>query len=363
MSSEDVEALQLRRPHVDSPESSDIRTMILNGHVFSSFTQGEREAIVERIINMDVFIPSLYSFFEDFKLLECWSNCIKRLCPPVQDSIQLTLRYMFNASKTQDQYSKNGRNPFPIELRHDDIAYANLNTCDSFDIGYRQLWLFSVRNYHRMPPEPIKKGRLLATPNRGEADYHTVYHMAKLAEKLGFRSNQIVDILNDPPDRKIAYNMLLKARDPSAFRYNPAKIERFVDVIVRCFNSAKAIAPTSSTAEIPGPVHRCGIQQIDTHIGSTNMLYLTQIFDPTTRMTKGALEIEHVYRWVLKCFFGPCDVLADVEIFRRTTRNLKRKHSAEKLKQERHSKKNAPSSSELQMPRSTEKQKPRQNID
>ncbi|KAJ5751347.1 hypothetical protein N7533_008375 [Penicillium manginii] len=281
VSSEDVEALQLKLPHLDSPESSNIRTMIIDGRIFSSFTECEREAIVERIINMDVFIPSLHSFFEDFKLLECWSNCIKRLCPPVQDSIQLTLRYMFNATDLQEQYSKNGRNPFPIELGHNDIAYANLKISDSFDIGYRQLWLYSVRNYHRMPPEPIKKSRLLATPNRGEADYHTVYNMAKLAERLGFQSKQIQDILNDPPDRKIAYNMLLKARDPSAFRYNSAKVEKFIDVIVKCFDSAKAIRPTSCATPIPGPVHRCGIQQTDAHIGSTNMLYVTKIFGPT----------------------------------------------------------------------------------
>jgi hypothetical protein len=187
--------------------------------------------------------------------------------------------------------------------------------------------------------------------------------MAKLAEKLGFQSKQTQEILNDPPDRKIAYNMLLKARDPSTFRYSPAKMDKVIDVIVKCFDMAEEIAPTSSDAQIPGPVHRCGIQQIDAHIGSTNMLYLTKLFDPTIKITKGALGTEQVYRWVLKCFFGPCDAMADVEIFRPTTRILKRKHSTEKLKQGRHFKKNAPSTSHSEMPRSTEKQKPAQNID
>ena len=70
MDSDTVEALQLLAPGKSRTNAKTACGPVLSGHAFAEFSDDERQAICSRMKDVDGLIPSLYTFFEDFKYLE-----------------------------------------------------------------------------------------------------------------------------------------------------------------------------------------------------------------------------------------------------------------------------------------------------
>ncbi|KAL2814181.1 hypothetical protein BJX63DRAFT_431581 [Aspergillus granulosus] len=66
---------------------------------------------------------------------------------------------------------------------------------DGLENGYLQIWLYAMRHYPLMPPDPKKDDDLLAKSTRAKADERAIYEMAKLARRLGFESPEIKAII------------------------------------------------------------------------------------------------------------------------------------------------------------------------
>ncbi|KAJ5664290.1 hypothetical protein N7507_005021 [Penicillium longicatenatum] len=105
----------------------------------------------------------------------------------------------------------------------------------------------------------------------------SIFSMAKLAHKLGFRSPQINSILKESLDRAIAKDALLKARKVDRFSYNTNNFETLIERIVDYFNAASPIAP-KETISIETPLtriqHRCGYLTINNVQSYINQLFL-----------------------------------------------------------------------------------------
>ncbi|OJJ65612.1 hypothetical protein ASPBRDRAFT_92107, partial [Aspergillus brasiliensis CBS 101740] len=112
---------------------------------------------------------------------------------------------------------------------------TRVSPMEQFELGYRQVWLYAMRHYPLMPPDPKTDAKLFANSNRAKADEHTVCEMARLAYRLGFRSTEIEGLVNRSPDRAIAHAALLQARKPGIFRYDPHIFGLLVDRIIECF--------------------------------------------------------------------------------------------------------------------------------
>ncbi|KAB8202948.1 hypothetical protein BDV34DRAFT_227845 [Aspergillus parasiticus] len=115
---------------------------------------------------------------------------------------------------------------------------------DWFDVAYRVLWLYALREYLEMPAEPKKK---LAGPRSGQVNEKVLFEFASLAHKLGFRSERIQDLLQRDPDREIARRLLLTARKSDRFRYHD--LERCVTGVTELMKSAQAIRDGDDTDE------------------------------------------------------------------------------------------------------------------
>lgn len=96
--------------------------------------------------------------------------------------------------------------------------------------------------------------------------------MATLAQKSGFDSLPVTEMLNRSPDRRIAHEALLKARKPGSYRYDPAAFDSLIDRLVECLGSAVAHEalplPEPVLGRTPTLSHRCGpllehVQPID----------------------------------------------------------------------------------------------------
>jgi hypothetical protein len=70
-----VEALQLRAPHASGDDISQLKTLFDAGKLFPKIREEEkRQSIWNNISQIACLIPSLYTLFEDLKLL---SPCVK----------------------------------------------------------------------------------------------------------------------------------------------------------------------------------------------------------------------------------------------------------------------------------------------
>lgn len=75
----------------------------------------------------------------------------------------------------------------------------------------------------------------MAKPSYEKAGETVLYDMAILAQKLGFNSPQINQLIEWSPNRQIARAALLKARKPDRYRYDSNIIESLITTIAGCF--------------------------------------------------------------------------------------------------------------------------------
>ena len=96
-----VETLQLMAPGASHVDAKTVHGRVLSGQTFSDFSEQERAAIWKNLRSFDGLIPTLYTFFEDFKYLESCANCVKRLfvLSPKRPTVCSTMVHMFTEKK------------------------------------------------------------------------------------------------------------------------------------------------------------------------------------------------------------------------------------------------------------------------
>lgn len=223
-----VEKLQLLAPGASCADAKTAKGLVLSGQVFSVFGEAERTAIWARMERFDGLVPSLYTFFEDFKYIESCAHCIKRLLGPLEGPVYATMKQMFVAPPETE-------GDCLIQTSESAFRRTRVSSIEQFELGYRQVWLYAMRHFPLMPPDPKADTKLQANSNRAKADEHTVHEMARLARHLGFRSTEIEGLINRSPDRETARAELLQARKPGLFRYDAQLLETLVDRIIECF--------------------------------------------------------------------------------------------------------------------------------
>ncbi|KAL4744558.1 hypothetical protein BDW72DRAFT_208921 [Aspergillus terricola var. indicus] len=267
-----VERLQLMAPGVSAADSREVHGLVISGQVFSEFTAEERELIWNKLKAFDRLIPSLYTFFEDFKYFTACAECIQRLLVTNknQPTIYSAMGYMFQPETAECRILINESSQRTVRGSYRKIL----------DVSYRELWLFAMRHYPQMAKDP-QRDDLLAKVASEKADEAVVYEMAKLAKSLGFESTQINSILSKSPDRQIATGALLKARKPGRYQYDPQDMELLIDTIVDCFSHAKR-THDDATPELLADndrqsQSRCGLPQLRVHKQDLGYLFFDRL--------------------------------------------------------------------------------------
>ena len=159
--------------------------------------------------NFDRLIPSLYTFFEDFKYLESCVHCIKQLYGPSTKSVWEAMRLIFIPS------SDSGTEESVIQTSECTFRHQCATYMEYFETGYLQVWLYAIRYYPLMPPDLKKDDDLLAKPACTKANVRVIYKIAELTCQLRFKSPEIDVLINSSPDHQIAQAALLQARKPN----------------------------------------------------------------------------------------------------------------------------------------------------
>ncbi|KAF5857601.1 hypothetical protein ETB97_005530 [Aspergillus alliaceus] len=295
-----VEKPQLMAPNASKSDAKVSKGLVLSGQVFATFSEPERAAIWGRMKRFDGLIPSLYTFFEDFKYLESCAHCIKRLFGPPERSIYTTMREMFIGSLDM-------KDDYLVQTSESAFRRMRAGSLEQFDLGYRQVWLYTMRHYPWMPPDPKSSNSLLAKPTHAKADERAVYEMARLAYRLGFKSLEIERLLDRSPDRQIARAALLQARKPTVFRYDDRIFESLIDQIIGCFSTAIPCAEETacellSSSSVDNRT-RCGLPRMRTHKQDSSLLFVDHLHSEKLKLS-GTINSYFVRRCVYFAFFG-----------------------------------------------------------
>ena len=201
-----VESLQLLAPGISSKDRITVKSLVHSGEVFSNFTSSERSSIWKQMKKKEGIIPSLHTFFKDLWYLESCANCMKRLIKPTKCSptIKSTMRAAFLSSDSANTQSL-------MQTSETGFRRYACSQVDPAKFGYQQLWLYSMCHYPKLSKKPQKKDPA-AKLNHEVVDQTILYDMAVLARRLGFKSPQIEQLIQQSPDCQIAQDALLRAR-------------------------------------------------------------------------------------------------------------------------------------------------------
>lgn len=164
-----VEFLQLLAPGKSRTDGKSACGMVLSGQAFAEFGDEERRMIWSRMQNFDGLIPSLYTFFEDFKYLETCAHCVKRLCGPIDMSIWRTMSSIFIPSPEEGAATLGPADAL-IQTSESTFRRQPATDMERLEIGYLQVWLYTMRHYTLMPPDPKSDDDLLAKSTRAKPD-------------------------------------------------------------------------------------------------------------------------------------------------------------------------------------------------
>jgi hypothetical protein len=158
-----MEALQLKAPGISSREAREVHGLVASGQVFVQFDQHERTAIWTRLRSFRRVVPSLLTFFEDFKLLECCAQSPKRLFPVREETFIFhstkqtpTIR---STKKSHQTVSSESSTTCVIQTSESAFQVRSRDRVGYLDPEYRQMWLYAMRHYPEMPPEPKRDSR------------------------------------------------------------------------------------------------------------------------------------------------------------------------------------------------------------
>ncbi|KAL6406237.1 Intracellular protein transport protein USO1 [Ilyonectria robusta] len=298
-----VAIIQLRAPGLLCKDHSVLEKAFQNGELFPSIrNQSDRQEIWKNLQLIEYLIPSLHSLIEDIKYLKTPAKIVRRLCPPGSFSTREAMYRIFTGRCLKE-------NEMPIFTSTRSQSMAKINPVFQFELCYREVWLCAWRYWAEMLPDCPKKEDGEDTPIPRRPNPRIWKGLADLAATVGFESDEIQRLIDSNPDREIAIDSLLNARNPDYFEYDQASFESYVTTLINTFNSAK---PKPEELPIPsllvpgngeGLERRCGRAFSNGYKHDQKYLLQPYIFDARRGEGQGVSAFA-VRRSVFCAFFG-----------------------------------------------------------
>jgi hypothetical protein len=185
-----VEELQLRAPQTSRSDAVHIFRKLKEGEIFSSFSLDYRMKIWTKLQTFEGLIPTLFTFFEDFKYFQSCAECVKKLVKiPRKGTLYQAMTEIFSQDEmggseciTQESESIFRSDKYDFAVR--------------VDWHYRQIFLYVMRHLRELSPTSVLKTdrnpRLTKTPSKA-----ALYGLADLAQRMGFESDKIRNLKRD----------------------------------------------------------------------------------------------------------------------------------------------------------------------
>ena len=208
-----VELFEGRAPKTSSADRDFITRAIEKRSAFPLLHNDvKRLRLRQNVVAVDGMIPSIKTLAKDSLYLEDCAKAMRTLIDPTDCHMREAIQHMWRGY---------GGDYIVLESADGVAQYGDIQTGDEerFEIAYVQLWMFAMRNFHRLTNLVPKSDNKQKVPSIGP-DPQCLLEFARLADALGFRSNAITSILNADADREHARNMLTIARPPGRYDYD-----------------------------------------------------------------------------------------------------------------------------------------------
>jgi len=223
-----VEKLQLRAPLASSDDLSELKKLFDAVKLFPEIRAEEKRRLIwNSISRIGCLIPSLYTLFEDLKML---SPCVKIIKVLIERPFKGSLHDMM-----EQHFSGANQTPGKVVTQATETLFNSYegSVTDQFEFGYRQLYLFAWRDFAQMIGEGPKKEKDRPKPTVEEPDPVLWHRFALFADRLGFDSKVIRKLKADDPYRTEARNFLLKHNSPEFYTFNQELFEDCVEQMAR----------------------------------------------------------------------------------------------------------------------------------
>jgi DNA repair exonuclease SbcCD ATPase subunit len=210
---ETVELFEGRAPKTSSADRDFITRAIESRSAFPLlYDDVKRSQLLQNTVAVDGMIPSIKTLAKDSLYLEDCAKAMRILIDPTECHMREAMQCMWRGY---------GGDYVVLESADELTEYGDTRTGDEegFQIAYVQLWMFAMRNFHRLTSLVPKSDNKQKVSSSGP-DPQCLLEFARLANALGFRSNAITSILNADADREHARSMLTIARPPDRFGYD-----------------------------------------------------------------------------------------------------------------------------------------------
>jgi hypothetical protein len=210
---ETVKLLEGRAPKTSLADRDFITRAIESRSAFPLLHDNvKRLRLLQNVVAVDGMIPSIKTIAKDSLYLEDCAKAMRTLIDPTDCHTREAIQHMWHGY---------GGDYIVLESADGVAQYGDIQTGDEerFEIAYVQLWMFAMRNFHRLTnlvPKSDNKQKVLSIG----PDPQCLLEFARLADALGFKSNAITSILNADANREYARNILTIARPPGRYDYN-----------------------------------------------------------------------------------------------------------------------------------------------
>jgi hypothetical protein len=206
-----VRALQLRVPGISKVDHDEIhalfdkKTKSGEWEIYATCSAESRTRIRQKVLSAKERIPSINTFFEDLKYMEPLANCMKILIGPAFEA------------------------PSKMSIR---TCFQLMYEGENFDTGYRELWLYAMRNFPQMVSVAPRKENKRPKPTIWEPEHRLLCEFGQMAFELGFRSEKIMHYVEQVPEVAIARDFFLRTRPQGTYSYQDSFLEPEVAQLV-----------------------------------------------------------------------------------------------------------------------------------
>jgi len=186
-----VKALELKAPGTSISDSMTLYRQLRKGEIFSAFNLDRRMEIWAKLQAWEGLIPTLWTFFEDFKYLKACAHWVKSLVRvPSGGTLYTAMARSFSETNQK-------RGKCMVQEAESAFTFRSSNTQNRVALHYRQVFLYVMRHLRELSPrstklEPKPSERKIRTTK--DPNQSVLYGLADLAERLGFQSEKISDL-------------------------------------------------------------------------------------------------------------------------------------------------------------------------
>ncbi|KAG0640520.1 hypothetical protein HOY80DRAFT_865849, partial [Tuber brumale] len=274
-----VGMLQLRAPFASNTDQKYIEGEMESNSLYPTITDIQDHQKVREGICQMWRIPSLFTFCEDLKYLECCAKALRSLISSQQGTIYESMCQLYVRGCLTDSH-------LPIQLQNGTFRECAGNATDGREFGYQQLWLYTMRHFPEMVAATPQKENGRAKPEVKEPDSRMWHEFARLAQYLGFSSEQIDVLLEQYPDENAARDFIHSSWPIGQYFIEPAELQNGICQISRILkgmltrSQRREVEPKLVTVARPGEAlaRQCGRTFQCYHEYDRDCLYLDLLY-------------------------------------------------------------------------------------